>query len=137
MLRITQSTNFPVAQLNPPWPIARRKCPGQFFATDALRLPYAYNGNLALKQRKAAVWHGVRPEMRIMHYTLVKPFVSRDWQAVPLERLQERVQEAAAEKGGLFREEMELWGRTWEETSVVYAHNIERCAGLRDTVGAF
>lgn len=104
----------------------------QFFATDALRLPYAYNGNLALKERAPAVWHGIRTEMRIIHYTLIKPFVSKHWGAVPLDRMQRRVDEAARAKGGMFREEMLLWGRMWEETRTVYAQRLDECRGLKN-----
>ncbi|KIP09728.1 glycosyltransferase family 8 protein [Phlebiopsis gigantea 11061_1 CR5-6] len=126
MLRALPAARFPPA-------MAEQAFLNQFFATDVLRLPYAYNGNLALKARSPRVWDGIRGEMRVMHYTLVKPFVSRTWGAVPLERLPERVAEAAEEKKGLFREEMTLWGRTWEETSVVYARSIDQCRSLRDS----
>ncbi|KIP05293.1 glycosyltransferase family 8 protein [Phlebiopsis gigantea 11061_1 CR5-6] len=99
----------------------------QFFATDVLRLPYAYNGNIALKQRSRGVWDGIRAEMRVIHYTIVKPFVSHSWKTVPLDKMEERVQAAAQEHGGLFEEEMLHWGELWRETRSLYSREMEHC----------
>ena len=98
-----------------------------FFGADAVRLPYAYNGNLALKARSRGVWEGIRKEMRVVHYTIVKPFVSHSWKEVGEGEVAERVREAAREHGGLFEEEMGVWGRMWEETRVGYAEEVRRC----------
>ncbi|EKM56619.1 glycosyltransferase family 8 protein [Phanerochaete carnosa HHB-10118-sp] len=120
---------FPAARY--PRTMAEQAFLNQYFATDALRLPYAYNGNLALKSRSPHVWSGVRSEMRIIHYTLVKPFITKKWDTVPLDRMQERVDEAARSYSGLFRDEMEYWGRVWVETRTVYAQQLDECRGLR------
>ena len=99
----------------------------QYFASDALRLPYVYNGNLAIKNRSPKLWASMQREMRVLHYTLVKPFISKNWQTVPLERMEDRVEEAARSKGGVFREEMEHWGRVWRETKTLYAQRMDEC----------
>ena len=100
----------------------------QYFATDVLRLPYAYNGNLALKQRSPHVWSGIKDEMRIIHYTLIKPFITKEWGVVSLDQMQERVKEASGSYGGLFHDEMSHWGNVWEETRTTYAQRIEGCS---------
>lgn len=114
-------------EANYPPTMAEQAFFNQYFATDVLRLPYAYNGNLALKQRSPHVWSGIQEEMRIIHYTLIKPFVTKKWGTVPLEEMQDRVNEAAEEKWGMFRNEMLYWGRVWEETRLVYAQKFDEC----------
>lgn len=99
----------------------------QYFASDVVRLPYVYNGNLAIKARAPSVWQGIRDEMRIIHYTLVKPFVSKKWSAVSFEKIHERVEEASREWNGIFREEMTLWQSMWQETRITYAQQLHRC----------
>lgn len=47
-----------------------------YFGAQSVRLPYAYGGNLAIKERSPEVWDAIQADMRIVHYTLVKPFES-------------------------------------------------------------
>ncbi|KAF8871418.1 hypothetical protein BD779DRAFT_1680432 [Infundibulicybe gibba] len=44
------------------------------FGAGAAHLPYAYNTDIALKHRAPALWAAMRAEMRIVRYTLSKPF---------------------------------------------------------------
>ena len=104
----------------------------QFFATDVLRLPYAYNGNLELKERSPGVWRGIQAEMRIIHYTLIKPFVTKKWGTVPLDAMQQRIEEAAGSKWGMFRDEIHFWGNMWADTLMTYASRIDECSGVFD-----
>ncbi|GJE99549.1 glycosyltransferase family 8 protein [Phanerochaete sordida] len=99
----------------------------QFFGADAARLPLAYNANLAVKQRAPAVWAALWPETRVLHYTVDKPFVAHDWRRVPLARVEERVRKAARARGGVFREEMLLWGRVWRDAQRVYGMRMQDC----------
>lgn len=99
----------------------------QVFATDVLRLPLAYNGNLVIKQRAPRVWESLQDEMRVLHYTVKKPFLYRNTRQVPVERLEERVREAAAEFDGVFREEMVQWGDMWRKTRMAYARQLREC----------
>jgi len=48
-----------------------------YFGAQAVRLPYAYGGNIAIKERSPDMWDAMQSDMRIVHYTLVKPFNSR------------------------------------------------------------
>ena len=69
----------------------------------------------------------LQDEMRVLHYTVNKPFLYDSTRPVPLERLEERVREAAEEFGGVFREEMVQWGDMWRETRRVYANQLREC----------
>ena len=98
-----------------------------FFAADTLRLPFVYNGNIAIKERTPAMWEGIRDRMRVIHYTNAKPFISHSWKKVPLDRLEERVRAAGRENGGIWREEMEAWGSVWRETLATYSEKLSQC----------
>ncbi|KAF5384129.1 hypothetical protein D9615_003352 [Tricholomella constricta] len=87
-----------------------------FFGPTTLRLPYAYNANLAIKKRSPKMWQGMREreEIRIVHYTLTKPFVNEraaGHSARMLDEEQQRLvlDQAAEVEGGLFREEVGWW----------------------------
>ena len=47
-----------------------------YFGAQSVRLPYAYGGNLAIKERSPEMWEAMQADMRIVHYTLDKPFNS-------------------------------------------------------------
>ncbi|KAG6816862.1 hypothetical protein H0H87_002348 [Tephrocybe sp. NHM501043] len=89
-----------------------------FFAGSAVRLPYAYNANLAIKRASPALWAAMEEEMRVVHYTLVKPFVDeRDRSGKLLrdnERLMHILGEAERAEGGLFKDEVWWWRETYE-----------------------
>ncbi|KAI0362577.1 nucleotide-diphospho-sugar transferase [Trametes cingulata] len=108
-----------------------------FFAPDAARLPYAYNANLAIKARSPAVWAGVRDDVRVLHYTLIKPFTrdNRDYALVPMEELEANARRRGAEFGGIFVEEMEYWAQTWHETYALYGEKLRNCMTLSDRPG--
>ena len=46
----------------------------QYFGVQGVRLPYAYGGNLAIKERSPKVWEALQADLRIVHYTINKPF---------------------------------------------------------------
>ena len=92
-----------------------------------LKLPYAYNANLAIKARSRALWDGIRQDIRVVHYTLVKPFISKKWGTVPIADMRDRVKEVARSYKGLFRDEMHYWGKMWDETMSTYADRIAQC----------
>lgn len=101
----------------------------QFFAADAVRLPLVYNGNLMTKKRSPEIWAAMRDTMRVIHYTMTKPFVGPHprYERIPLKRLPHRVSEATHEWGGIYTEEVELWGRMWEATRTTYAEEMDKC----------
>ena len=44
------------------------------FGAVSVRPPYAYGGNLTNKERSPEVWKAMKSDMRIVRYTIVKPF---------------------------------------------------------------
>ncbi|KAI0685811.1 nucleotide-diphospho-sugar transferase [Cerioporus squamosus] len=102
-----------------------------YFGAEALRLPYAYNANLAIKKRTPALWDALQDEMRIMHFTMAKPFLQGDYDEVPLNKL-ERNAEKVARKKPAFKREIVEWLEAWHETRRVYRSKLDKCDALRD-----
>ncbi|RPD71927.1 nucleotide-diphospho-sugar transferase [Lentinus tigrinus ALCF2SS1-7] len=102
-----------------------------YFGAEAVRLPYAYNANLAIKGRTPALWDALQDEMRIMHFTMAKPFLQGDYAEVPLNQL-ERNAEKVARKKSTYKREIVEWLEAWHETRRVYRSKIDRCDALRD-----
>lgn len=104
-----------------------------FFSTNALRLPYAYNSNLAIKGVSPAMWAGMKDEMRIVHYTLTKPFLDGHSESSPKilteERQREVISKAAAQDGGMFAEEVGWWRDSYNEMMQSVRGKIEECRG--------
>ncbi|KAM5538116.1 hypothetical protein V8D89_008313 [Ganoderma adspersum] len=108
-----------------------------FFARDVVRLPYAYNANLAIKVRAPKMWAGISKEIRVIHYTMVKPFTkdNKNYALVPMGELEANARRRASEEGGVFVEEMELWAQAWHETYETYGQKLEDCMALSDKPG--
>ena len=108
-----------------------------FYAKDALRLPYAYNANLAIKARSRALWEGIKKEIRVVHYTLVKPFTrdNKDYTRVPMRELEANARRRSSEFDGTFVEEMETWAQAWHDTYAKYGAKLEGCMALSDKPG--
>lgn len=70
-----------------------------------LRLPYQYNGNLAIKSASIQAWNALRDTMSIIHYTLQKPH-----------KLHRNSQE-----GKLFETEFTYWWKMHDEMVQKYA----------------
>jgi inositol phosphorylceramide glucuronosyltransferase 1 len=91
-----------------------------YFAGTAVRLPYAYNANLAIKKRSPALWGALEGEMRVVHYTLVKPFFAESESESGLSRILTEeelggaVVRAGNQYGGLYREEVGWWWAAYE-----------------------
>ncbi|KAJ7191397.1 glycosyltransferase family 8 protein [Mycena pura] len=88
-----------------------------YWAPHALRLPYIYNGNLAIKAVAPRVWAALQPELRVVHYTVVKPgaFLS-DAPGVPWrENWDASIAWAAEVEGGAYREEIGWWADAWHD----------------------
>ena len=64
-----------------------------YYFDTMFRLPFKYNGNLAIKDVNNQMWQALKPTMAIIHYTLKKPF-----------RLHENYQE-----GQTYEEEFKFW----------------------------
>lgn len=63
------------------------------YAYSVMRLPYIYNGNLAIKKKSLEVWKQLESDMAIIHYTLEKPFHHQEHE----------------QQGKLFEQEFALW----------------------------
>lgn len=89
-----------------------------YFAHQVLRLPFIYNANLAIKVQSPNTWSVIMEGLRVIHYTLVKPF-PEDSQGVydPIES-EVRVRETLVERkrSRLWKSEMELWERHYNES---------------------
>ncbi|KAF8647351.1 hypothetical protein AX16_006813 [Volvariella volvacea WC 439] len=102
-----------------------------YYGPTALRLPYAYNANLAIKQRSTELWRGMEENMRIVHYTVVKPFLI-NWKkennfVFSVEELRRVVRGAEKREGGLFREEVRWWAAAFEEMWADIGQRISLC----------
>ncbi|KAJ7506766.1 glycosyltransferase family 8 protein [Mycena galericulata] len=101
-----------------------------YFGGTVMRLPYIYNANLAIKVRSPALWEHLVDEMRIVHYSLVKPFL-RDWEALDVllmpEEMEEVLETSGEREGGLFREEATWWKDAYERMMLKEGHAVRRC----------
>ncbi|KIK51360.1 glycosyltransferase family 8 protein, partial [Collybiopsis luxurians FD-317 M1] len=87
-----------------------------FFAANVVRLPYAYNANLGIKSESPALWESMKDEIRVVHYTGVKPFVREHSgnTAMPTEaEIDAILREAALRHDGFFAEEVGWWHHTY------------------------
>ncbi|KAJ3532227.1 hypothetical protein NM688_g7455 [Phlebia brevispora] len=116
---------LPTARFPPEY--AEQAFLNQFFSLSVVRLPYVYNGNLAYKKRSPKMWEGIHDELRVIHYTIAKPFVGRHFKELKWDDLDKQVVHAAKRDGGVFREEMEKWGQMWDETRIAYDQAHEDC----------
>lgn len=66
-------------------------------------------------------------QARIVHYTLVKPFLRGDYEEVAFEEVERNALGKVGERGGLFREEVMDWVEAWRETRERFAERFERC----------
>jgi len=105
-----------------------------YYGADALRLPYAYNANLAIKKRVPALWADVKREARVVHYTLVKPFLQEADNSgktvVEMRRIEQNVQNKLGAFGGLFDPELLEWLEIWKETRRTNADALAACGSL-------
>lgn len=103
-----------------------------YYGAEAVRLPYAYNANLAIKSRKPEVWADVKREARVVHYTLVKPFLAEEDNSgktvVEMRKMEANVQRKMGQYGGLFREEMQDWVDVWRDTRRTFADAFLECS---------
>lgn len=101
-----------------------------FFGAKALRLPYVYNANLAIKDRSPVLWDSMKGEMRIVHYTLVKPFTDDMMYAGPIRTIEEQrrvLDKTAKQFGGLFADEVGWWRQAFEDMIEDVGDAIQNC----------
>ena len=97
-----------------------------YYSQQAVRLPHVYNGNLAIKGRSRQYWDAIQDQMRVVHFTLTKPFdtaprcgdageactMEEIWDA---ERHKRFVETAKKERNGDYKEEIEWWETVYDE----------------------
>lgn len=99
-----------------------------YFGNEVVRLPYAYNGNLAIKWHASKLWKETTFDRRIIHYTLTKPFVGDGYSEVPLDEMENRVTEVAENAWeGAFRKEMYIWRDMFTEMKHEYEAQLGSC----------
>ncbi|KAJ6573489.1 glycosyltransferase family 8 protein [Mycena vulgaris] len=102
-----------------------------YFGGTSMRLPYIYNGNLAIKTRSPVLWRRLADEMRIVHYTLVKPFLheiesSSDTILAPQE-VEQAMDQNEGRKNGLFAEEVGWWREAYRRMMSEHGNDIAKC----------
>ncbi|KAJ7284171.1 hypothetical protein C8J57DRAFT_1710419 [Mycena rebaudengoi] len=123
MIRVLENAAYPSIQ-------ADQGFLNQYFGAAAMRLPYVYNANLAIKARSPVLWERLQDEMRVVHYTGVKPFLH---DTVPedvmlsLVQVEEAMTQAEARGGGLFVEEVRWWREAYERMMQVRGREIRAC----------
>lgn len=91
-----------------------------YFGAQAIRLPYIYNANVAIKRKSPAVWDSLAQDIRIVHYTVAKPFLfEKEYNRLSDTRQYDEETRAALNRkkhmdNGLWRDEMTLWETSWE-----------------------
>ena len=92
-----------------------------YYGSQVLRLPHVYNGNLAIKSRAAPYWNAIQEQLRVIHYTLVKPFnhklrcTKETCKGVfDIEKQRDFLKVAEQGWGGAFKDEVREWGVAFE-----------------------
>ncbi|KAJ7914288.1 glycosyltransferase family 8 protein [Mycena leptocephala] len=101
-----------------------------YFSGTCMRLPHVYNANLAIKVRSPVLWQRLADEMRVVHYTGVKPFVHDGLSTdtiLTLEEMEEAMDRSARREGGLFAEEVAWWRAAYEKMMLDRGHAIKQC----------
>ena len=97
-----------------------------YYGQQVVRLPHVYNGNLAIKGQSRQYWDAIQDQMRIVHFTLTKPFdvlprcggegeactVEEIWNT---ERHKSFLQMVKMDRNGDYQEEIEWWGVVYDE----------------------
>ncbi|KAJ7284176.1 glycosyltransferase family 8 protein [Mycena rebaudengoi] len=123
MLSMLEVAVFPLEQ-------AEQAFLNLYFGGTAMRLPYAYNANLSIKARSPVLWERLKDEMRVVHYTGVKPFlhetVSENVVLSPAQA-EEAMTQAETRGGGLFAQEVRWWREAYERMMEVKGREIRAC----------
>ncbi|KAJ6479083.1 glycosyltransferase family 8 protein [Mycena sanguinolenta] len=103
-----------------------------YFAGTSVHLPYIYNANLAIKARSPVLWERLADEMRVVHYTTLKPFIhnGRSSNAIltPAE-IEEAVEQGARRESGFFEEEVGWWKAAYQGMMFEYGNALRECTG--------
>jgi len=95
-----------------------------YFAAQTLRLPYAYNGNMIIKKRNPKLWESLVGDMRIIHYTVKKPFPPTWLEPSDLEAFFDKRRRIS---GGVWAEEMGWWQDSYREMTQELQGPLSQC----------
>lgn len=118
MLKSLETTTYPPGE-------AEQAFLNLYYGPDAVRLPYVYNANLAIKNRNKRLWDAIRDDMRIVHYTMPKPFPFRGTRLTTKKEIERAIAEGKTMFDGLFEEEVGWWEERWSE--VIESTDLQRC----------
>ncbi|KAI0063801.1 nucleotide-diphospho-sugar transferase [Artomyces pyxidatus] len=103
-----------------------------YFGADVVRLPYVYNGNLVIKERSPVMWQAMHDSVKIVHYTVPKPFPKVGKGIVEGDRLRKAIRKARNARGGLFREEIGWWERSYNDMQIEHRDALSKCDWIVD-----
>ncbi|KAF7369371.1 Glycosyltransferase family 8 protein [Mycena venus] len=101
-----------------------------YFGGTALLIPYTYNANLAIKTRSPVLWQRLADEMRIVHYTVLKPFLLDGQPSNAIlnaEEVELAIDQSSRREGGFFREEVAWWQAAYRTMMLDRGHAIRQC----------
>ncbi|KAF7966833.1 hypothetical protein HWV62_36941 [Athelia sp. TMB] len=101
-----------------------------YYGATAVRLPYAYNANLAIKVRSPEMYQELKHNMRIVHYTMMKPFLSDTMPSttiLTLEEMEVVMTNAELEHEMLYREEAGWWREAYERMMKDIGEQVSTC----------
>ncbi|KAJ6583851.1 glycosyltransferase family 8 protein [Mycena vulgaris] len=122
MRRKIESAEYPLQQ-------AEQAFLNLYFGGTCMRLPYVYNGNLAIKAKSPVLWQRLADEIRIVHYTIVKPFLHEERSSDTLLTLQE-VEEAMDQnerRAGYYANELGWWREAYRKMMLERGNDIKNC----------
>ncbi|KAJ6583850.1 glycosyltransferase family 8 protein, partial [Mycena vulgaris] len=123
MLRELETAEYPLKQ-------AEQAFLNLYFGGTCLRLPYVYNGNLAIKARSPVLWKRLAEEMRIVHYTGVKPFIHEGRPSdilLSLQEVEEAMDQSERRENGLFADEVGWWRGAYRRMMLERGSDIQKC----------
>ncbi|KAJ7133477.1 glycosyltransferase family 8 protein [Mycena epipterygia] len=101
-----------------------------YFGGTCMRLPYVYNANLAIKARSPVLWNRLADEMRIVHYTGVKPFLHERRSSntiLSVAEVEEAMDQGARHDNSFFAEEVAWWRAAYQRMMLERGDEIRRC----------
>ena len=89
-----------------------------------------YNANLAIRERSPTLWDAMRDEIRVVHYTIPKPFPKNGKDIVDGEPLQRAIYKAKRDRGGVHAEAIDWWVDAYNEFKTQNQLALEECDNL-------
>lgn len=123
MVAKTKTAEYPLQQ-------AEQAFLNLYYGAKAVRLPYAYNANLGIKTRSPTLYEELKREMRIVHYTMVKPFLDDARPSTTVltpEEVEEVMSRAETRQDGFYAEEIGWWRQAYERMMEEKGKEIRAC----------